>query len=113
MPNRNAIMLLLAVSYAQSLSARSVFFGCHSGDFEIYMDCRPDFVHLLNVLIMQQGFEVEVKTPYITLSKSDIVRGGMELGVPFDDTWTCYQGGNEPCGKCGACIERQEAFNTI
>ena len=112
-PNRNAIMLLLATSYAQSVSAKNVFFGCHSGDFDIYPDCRIEFVDLLNSLIRQQGFDVEVKAPYIYMNKADIVSIGIMIKVPFNDTWTCYQGGDEPCGKCGACIERQEAFNNI
>lgn len=113
-PNRNMVMLALATSYAISLGAKKVFYGAHSGDHAIYPDCRPEFVDAMKALIkIADWHEVELEAPFIDMDKGDIARLGMKLGVDYNDTWTCYKGGETPCGKCGSCVERLEAFQKV
>jgi 7-cyano-7-deazaguanine synthase len=110
-PNRNMIMLSVAIGWAISLNFDAVAYGAHSGDHAIYPDCRPEFADA-----MQRAAElcdwrrIRLLRPFVHLDKGDIARRGHELGVPFHLTWTCYKGGTLHCGKCGACCERKEAF---
>ncbi|CCH17781.1 7-cyano-7-deazaguanine synthase [Micromonospora lupini str. Lupac 08] len=114
-PNRNAIMLDVAVARAVSGGADAVAFGAHAGDHPIYPDCRPAFlaayestVRLANEGFLPAGFRVVA--PFIECSKADIARLGDTIGVRFADTWSCYKGGERHCGTCGTCVERREAF---
>jgi len=110
-PNRNMIMLSIAAGYAISIKATMLFYGAHAGDHTIYPDCRPEFVSKLAATIrIADWHEVTLFAPYMKKSKGDIVVRGLELKVPFKNTWSCYEGGEKPCGKCGACNERAEAF---
>jgi 7-cyano-7-deazaguanine synthase len=114
-PNRNALLLDLAVGLAVADGADAVAFGAHSGDHPIYPDCRPAFVeaYARMVAVANEGFlpvGFQVLAPFLTWTKADIVRHGAELGVPFADTWSCYRGGERHCGRCGTCTERREAF---
>lgn len=114
-PNRNAIMLDVAVAQAVALNADAVAFGAHSGDHPVYPDCRPRFVEVYRrmVKVANQGFlhpRFMLMAPFLTLSKVEIVRIGAELEVPFAETWSCYRGAEIHCGTCGTCVERQEAF---
>ena len=110
-PNRNMIMISLAVGYAVSLEAGTVAFGAHAGDHAIYPDCRKEFVKALNKSTMIANYQpVRVIAPFLNLDKGDIAIIGKELGVDFSNTWTCYKGEDKPCGKCGACVERAEAM---
>jgi len=110
-PNRNMVMLSLATSYAISKKARFLFYGVHSGDHAIYPDCRPDFYKYMQDAIMRADWhEVLLKAPFICLDKGDIVILGKKIGVDYSKTWTCYQGKEKACGKCGSCVERLEAF---
>ena len=113
-PNRNMVMLAHAASTAIARGHDAVAYGCHAGDHTIYPDCRAEFVE-----VMSQAFklcdwtQLELVTPFLSWDKGAIARRGAELDVPFELTWTCYEGGEEPCGKCGACVERAEAMATI
>lgn len=114
-PNRNALMLDVAVAAAVAGGCDAVAFGAHSGDHAIYPDCRPQFVQAFTaaVRIANEGFVSEgftVLAPFLDWTKADIVRRGVELGVPYADTWSCYRGGELHCGRCGTCVERREAF---
>jgi 7-cyano-7-deazaguanine synthase len=112
-PNRNAIMLSIAYGYAVSLRYDAVMFGAHAGDHPIYPDCRPDFVNKLDeaLHIGNEGFgDVHIVAPFINLTKAQIVQIGLNLKVPYQETWSCYKGKNRPCLKCGTCVERTEAF---
>jgi 7-cyano-7-deazaguanine synthase len=110
-PNRNMILLSLAVGYAVSVAAAQVYYGAHSGDHAIYPDCRPEFVMKMNEVCQIANYQaVEIFSPYLTNSKSDILTDGLKMGLRYDDTWTCYNGRDQACGKCGACQERLEAF---
>lgn len=110
-PNRNMILLSLAIGYAVSLEANKVYYGAHSGDHAIYPDCRPEFVEKMNDVSLIANYEaVEIYSPYLNLSKIEILTDGLSLGLDYADTWTCYNGREKACGKCGACQERLEAF---
>jgi 7-cyano-7-deazaguanine synthase len=114
-PNRNAIMLDVAVARAVSAGADAVAFGAHAGDHPIYPDCRPVFLRAFEQMAVtaNEGFahpQFRVLAPFIDLAKSDIAALGAQLGVPFADTWSCYKGGAVHCGTCGTCVERREAF---
>jgi len=111
-PNRNMILLSLAVGYAVSSDANKVFYGAHAGDHEIYPDCRPEFVEKMNSVCAIANYEpVEIVTPYLALNKTDILREGLAMGLDYGCTWTCYNGREKACGKCGSCVERLEAFS--
>ncbi|MDF5759029.1 7-cyano-7-deazaguanine synthase QueC [Spongiactinospora sp. TRM90649] len=114
-PNRNALLLDIAVALAVSSRADTVAFGAHAGDHPIYPDCRPPFLisyrrmtALANEGLTVHGFQVVA--PFMEMTKAEIVRLGADLDVPFADTWSCYQGGPRHCGRCGTCTERKEAF---
>jgi len=117
-PNRNAIMLSIAVGAAANIRAFCVATAVHGGDHFIYPDCRPYFMqHLSNasVAACQDLYEdstnfAGIFPPYIDEDKAYIAKRGNELGVEWLDTWSCYKGGEIHCGKCGTCVERREAF---
>jgi 7-cyano-7-deazaguanine synthase len=110
-PNRNMILLSMAVGYAVSLGANQVFYGAHSGDHAIYPDCRPEFVERMNDVCAIANYEaVEIVTPFLHESKIAILKAGLALGLDYGQTWTCYNGRELACGECGACQERLEAF---
>jgi 7-cyano-7-deazaguanine synthase len=112
-PNRNSIMLSIAVGYAISNGANEVYFGPHAGDHAIYPDCRREFVSAFNsaMVIGNEWTPISVNAPFLFMTKGDIVKLGYSLGVPYKLTWTCYKGGDKACGKCGTCVERLEAFD--
>ncbi|MFN6970557.1 MAG: 7-cyano-7-deazaguanine synthase QueC [Rheinheimera sp.] len=110
-PNRNMILLSLAVGYAVSLDAQAVYYGAHSGDHFIYPDCRPEFVQKMNDVCQIANYEpVDIISPYLQQTKIDILKDGLAMGLDYSKTWTCYNGREKACGKCGSCQERLEAF---
>jgi 7-cyano-7-deazaguanine synthase len=110
-PNRNMVLLSMAIAYAVSLEASKVYYGAHSGDHHIYPDCRPEFVEAMNAVSKIANYQsVEIVTPFLHSSKGDILKTGLKLNLDYSKTWTCYNGRAKSCGKCGACNERLEAF---
>ena len=110
-PNRNMLLIATAAAWAMSLKATSVAYGAHGGDHAIYPDCRPAFADALDKAIrLADWHEVSLERPFVGMDKTAIVKRGVELGVPFALTWSCYVGGDKHCGKCGTCVERKEAF---
>lgn len=112
-PNRNAIFLSIAFGIAAAHGAESVAYAAHAGDHPIYPDCRPEFVvafELMEMLAMAGYAAVRLETPFIYMTKDKIVKHGDRMFVPFGDTWSCYEGGELHCGRCGTCVERKEAF---
>ena len=114
-PNRNAIMLSVAYGVAVAQNAELVATGVHAGDHFIYPDCRPRFINAFDLMqsLAVEGFghpQLRLYAPFVNLGKHDIVALGHRLNVPYQDTWSCYQGGQYHCGQCGTCVERQEAF---
>lgn len=111
-PNRNSIMLSIAIAHAIAIGAHRVYFAAHAGDHAIYPDCRPEFVDAFShaMHIANAWSPIEIHAPFIHMTKSDIVQEGVRYGVPFDRTWSCYAGRTLHCGRCGTCVERREAF---
>lgn len=114
-PNRNMIMLSIASASAISEGVSGVATAVHSGDRFIYPDCRLEFVRSMtdSLRFANEGYCLpgfHIAAPFITYTKSDIVLCGASLGVPFEQTWSCYRGGDIHCGACGTCFERREAF---
>lgn len=110
-PNRNMIMASLAIGYAQAIGYEYVGLAVHAGDHFIYPDCRPEFVSALgNASLAATDGAVKIYAPFLNVSKTDIVRLGSDLQVPFELTYSCYQGNDKHCGVCGTCTERIESF---
>lgn len=110
-PNRNMILLSLAIGYAVSLKAEKVYYGAHAGDHEIYPDCRPVFVEKMNEVAAVANYDkTEIISPYLHTDKIGILKDGLAMGLDYSKTWTCYNGREKACGKCGSCSERLEAF---
>lgn len=110
-PGRNTVLLSIAAGHAASLGFSHISFAAHAGDHAIYPDCRPVYVDAMRrVLTYFHYAPVQIWAPFLEFTKIDLVREGLKIGVPFNLTWTCYEGGEEACGKCGSCTERIEAF---
>lgn len=110
-PNRNMILLSLAIGYAVSMEAQDVFYGAHAGDHDIYPDCRPEFVEKMNSVSQIANYEpVTIHSPYLHFSKAEILKEGLDQGLDYSNTWTCYNGREKACGECSACRERLGAF---
>jgi 7-cyano-7-deazaguanine synthase len=110
-PNRNMLMLAVAAGWAISRRADRVAYGAHAGDHAIYPDCRPEFVEAMRqALGLADWHRLDLFCPFMNLTKARIVARGAELGVDFAATWSCYEGGDIHCGRCGTCFERREAF---
>ncbi|NKB76751.1 MAG: 7-cyano-7-deazaguanine synthase QueC [Gammaproteobacteria bacterium] len=113
-PNRNAIMLSIVFGVAAARACDAVAIAVHGGDHFIYPDCRPDFIESFQKMqnrALDGVHSVQLLAPFVNVDKAEIVRQGAELGVPFIDTWSCYQGNELHCGRCGTCVERREAFS--
>lgn len=111
-PNRNMILLSLAIAKAVNIGAGRVDYGAHGGDHILYPDCRPEFVEAMNHVAGIANFEpVKLHAPYLSSSKADILREGLAMGLDYRHTWTCYEGRELACGVCGSCRERLAAFS--
>ncbi|WP_397543309.1 7-cyano-7-deazaguanine synthase QueC [Roseovarius salis] len=112
-PNRNAIMLAIAFGMAAAEKADAVAAAVHGGDHFIYPDCRPGFIDAFQTMqrhALDGVADITLYTPFVNVSKADIVAEGARHGTPFAETWSCYKGGAVHCGRCGTCVERREAF---
>lgn len=110
-PFRNGIMLAIAIGIAESNNLDQVFIANHGGDHTIYPDCRPEFINAIDAAATAGTYNnVKVIAPYTKITKSDIARIGKRLGIDYAETWSCYKGGEVHCGKCGTCVERNEAL---
>lgn len=110
-PNRNMLLLSVAIASAAANQFEAVAYGAHSGDHAIYPDCRPEFADAMDQAARLCDWNpIELWRPFVHMDKGQIAKRGVDLGVPFEMTWTCYKGLEKHCGKCGACVERKEAF---
>jgi 7-cyano-7-deazaguanine synthase len=111
-PNRNMIFLSVAAGYAEAREIPEVFYAAHRNDATIYPDCRAEFVKALSpaIRLATAWHPVELKAPFVDMTKAEIVRLGLQLKVPYEHTWSCYRGEEKPCRCCPTCIEREEAF---
>jgi 7-cyano-7-deazaguanine synthase len=115
-PGRNIIFLSFALSYAEAIGADAIFIGANAIDYSGYPDCRPKFYQAFAKMARlgtKTGVEarpVKILAPLIRKTKSQIIRLGMKLGVPYELTWSCYRGDKAPCGECDSCRFREKGF---
>ncbi|MFH1360904.1 MAG: 7-cyano-7-deazaguanine synthase QueC [Candidatus Omnitrophota bacterium] len=115
-PARNIVFLSIAASVAESWGARKIFIGANARDYSGYPDCRPEFFRAFAAVLTRgtkSGVEhkaIKIETPLIHKTKEQIIRMGRRLGVPYQLTWSCYRGGQRPCGTCDSCLLRQKGF---
>ena len=115
-PFRNANLLAIATSFAEAQGADAIFIGVQSLDYSGYPDCRPEFIAAFQHVIdlgTKEGTKIIIKTPFIHMTKKEILLRGMELKVPYEHTWSCYRNEDAACGTCGSCHFRREAFAAI
>lgn len=115
-PARNTLLLSLALSLAESRGARSVVIGANHLDSSGYPDCRPAFLSAFaraaraGTRVGSEGRSIAVEAPLLRLDKAAVVRLALRLGVPLERTWSCYRGGDAPCGRCDSCKLRADGF---
>lgn len=110
-PNRNMIMLSIAIGYAINNGCGIVAYAAHAGDHAIYPDCRPAFTKAMQQAAKVCHYEpVLIQPSFVNMTKAEVVKEGLLREVPFEKTWSCYKGGDIACGRCGTCVERLEAF---
>lgn len=112
-PFRNGLFLSVAASIAISNGCKEIYYGAHADDSagNAYPDCSDAFTNAMSEAInLGSGCGLTIKAPFVNHNKAEVVKRGLELNVPYELTWSCYEGGDKPCGKCGTCIDRQKAF---
>ncbi|MDE5782372.1 MAG: 7-cyano-7-deazaguanine synthase QueC [Lachnospiraceae bacterium] len=112
-PFRNGLFLSSAASIALSKNCSVIYYGAHSDDAagNAYPDCSDAFNRAMSdAVYIGSGNQLTIEAPFVSYTKSEIVKRGLELKVPYELTWSCYEGGDRPCGKCGTCIDRAKAF---
>ncbi|MFP4134571.1 MAG: 7-cyano-7-deazaguanine synthase QueC [Halothece sp.] len=118
-PARNTIFLSFALAYAEALEAQWVYMGANALDYSGYPDCRPDYMEAMQQVFQlgtkqgREGNPIQIITPLIDLKKTEIIELGNQLNVPWEKTWSCYQGGEKACGVCDACQLRLNAFRAL
>lgn len=112
-PFRNGLFLSCAASIAISKKCDIIFYGAHSDDAagNAYPDCSDAFNNAMNEAIyLGSGKQVRIEAPFVNMNKADVIKTGLSLKVPYELTWSCYEGEEKPCGVCGTCIDRARAF---
>ena len=112
-PFRNGLFLSAAASIALSKDCSVIYYGAHADDAAgfAYPDCSPTFNKAMNEAIFEgSGHQLKIEAPFVNINKASVVKIGLEIGVPYELTWSCYEGNDKPCGKCGTCIDRAAAF---
>jgi 7-cyano-7-deazaguanine synthase len=110
-PFRNAIFLSAAVAYAVAVGADKIFYGAQGSDEPFYPDCRHEFYEAFEKAArLGTCEEITIKAPFSGGKKSDLIKEGAKLGVPFELTWSCYRDNAKHCGKCESCVNRKKAF---
>ncbi len=115
-PARNTIFLSIALSFAESIDADAIFIGATATDYSGYPDCRPEYFKAFQKmadLATKKGIygkNISIITPVLKLNKTEIIKKGFELGVPFNKTWSCYIGKEKACGRCDSCLLRLKGF---
>ena len=112
-PFRNANLLAIATSLAEARRAEAVFIGVQTGDYPGYPDCRPEFIEAFQRVVdlgTAADPRITLMTPFVRMTKAEILKVGLALGVPYEHTWSCYQNNDRACGVCSSCHYRREAF---
>ncbi|MCK9307994.1 MAG: 7-cyano-7-deazaguanine synthase QueC [Methanoculleus sp.] len=115
-PFRNANLLAIATSLAEARRAEAVFIGVQTGDYPGYPDCRPEFIEAFQRAVdlgTAADPRITLMTPFVRMTKVDIIKKGLLLGVAYDQTWSCYQNNDRACGVCSSCHYRREAFRHL
>lgn len=111
-PFRNAIFLSAAVAYAVTVGAKKIYYGAQGSDEPFYPDCRREFYEAFEKAArLGTCEEISIQAPFSDMRKSDVIKAGAELGVPFELTWSCYLDGAKHCGRCESCVNRKKAFS--
>ena len=110
-PNRNMVFISIAAAYAETIEAYDIFYGAQKQDEYGYWDCSKDFITKINqVFRLNRRKAVKIYAPFAGMRKSKVLKIGLELGVDYEHTWSCYRGERKPCGKCPSCVEKERAF---
>lgn len=116
-PARNMVFLSVAASLAEAIEAQHIFIGVSEVDYSGYVDCRQEFIDAMEKVInkgtvmgAEKNLPIKIHAPFINMTKSEEISLGMELGVDYSLTWSCYRGGEKPCGTCDSCLLRAKAF---
>lgn len=116
-PARNMVFLSIAASFAETIEARHIFIGVSEVDYSGYVDCREEFISAMEAAINKgtvmgaaKNQSIKIHAPFIHKTKTQEIILGLELGVPFEETWSCYRGGEQPCNTCDSCLLRAKAF---
>lgn len=112
-PFRNGLFLSSAASIALSKECGVIYYGAHADDSagNAYPDCSSVFNNAMNEAVWEgSGHQLKIEAPFVNISKAEVVKIGLSLNAPYELTWSCYEGGDAPCGKCGTCIDRAAAF---
>lgn len=112
-PFRNGLFLSTAASVALSKECSVIYYGAHADDAagSAYPDCSSAFHQAMSdAIYIGSGNQLRIEAPFVNMTKAEVVKTGLELKVPYELTWSCYEGSKEPCGVCGTCIDRAEAF---
>ncbi len=110
-PFRNGVFISIAVAYADSIGANTILYGAHASDEPYYPDCRKEFYKAFEKAAnLGTGKLIEIKSPFSDIPKSEILKIASEIGVPLEETWSCYLSGEKHCGRCESCINRMNAF---
>jgi len=116
-PARNMVFLSVAASFAEAVGAYAIFIGVSEMDYSGYVDCRQEFLTAMEeainkgtVCAVESGHKIKLHAPFIQMTKWEEIRLGLKLGVDYGKTWSCYRGGEKPCGTCDSCLLRAEAF---
>jgi 7-cyano-7-deazaguanine synthase len=118
-PARNIIFLSFAASYGEAIGAEAIFIGANAIDYSGYPDCRPGFFKAYRAMLAKgtkagvEGKVIKVYAPLVHKTKAQIIKMGLKLKVPYHLTWSCYEGGRKPCGRCDSCLLRQKGFQAL
>lgn len=113
-PNRNMLFLAIAVAFAETTGRDTIYYGAQKHDLYGYWDTTPEFIERVNAVYgLNRKQLIRIVAPFMHLSKSEVLRRGLALGVEFDQTWSCYAGGENACGVCPTCAERLAAFKEV
>ncbi|MEM7032601.1 MAG: 7-cyano-7-deazaguanine synthase QueC [Chloroflexota bacterium] len=113
-PNRNMIFLAIGAAYAESRDVTDIYYGAQRHDMYGYWDTTPQFLEAMNQTFnLNRKSAIQIKAPFVTYTKSDIIRLGLELDVDYATTWSCYQGAELACGVCPTCAERLKGFEEV
>ncbi len=118
-PARNTIFLSIALGYAESIDADSIYIGANAVDYSGYPDCRPKYIQayqkMANLATKRaiKGNQIKIEAPLLYMTKSDIIKKGLELKAPLECTWSCYKGKDKACGKCDSCQLRLKGFKEV